>query len=129
MQGTRIIVKKDGYDYAFDPATCAQCMGNCCVGESGYIWVNPKEIKDIADFLCIEVDLFTKDYLKKIKYRYSIKEIQKGDSFECIFFDRDKKGCSIYPVRPSQCESFPFWDYFKDKISKVEKECPGIVRL
>ncbi|NLO17741.1 MAG: YkgJ family cysteine cluster protein, partial [Arcobacter butzleri] len=27
---------------------------------------------------------------------------------------------------PTQCRSFPFWDYFKDNITEVQKECPAI---
>ncbi len=120
------IIKKDGFDFAFDPAQCANCEGDCCRGESGYIWVNPKEMERIARFLKISIEEFKQEYLKKVGYRYSIKEIQKNGEFFCLFFDQ---GCEIYEVRPSQCRSYPFWDHFKTNKEEVCKECKGILPL
>jgi len=121
------IVKKEGFSYGFDPSKCAECEGKCCTGESGYIWVTPGEIAKIADFLNMDVERFKEKYLQKIKYRYSLKERQNGESFECIFFDAEAKNCSIYSVRPRQCITFPFWDYFKEHTNEVMEECPGII--
>lgn len=121
------IITKEGYDYGFDPSKCAACEGKCCTGESGFIWLTPAEMEAIAAFLKIEIEDFKSRYLRKIRYRYSLKERQVGESFECIFFDTEAKNCSIYPVRPSQCATFPFWDYFKNHIDEVVEECPGIV--
>ena len=121
------IVREDGYNFGFDVSKCASCEGNCCIGESGYIWATPKEIDDMASFLELTRDEFLKDYTQKVGYRISLKELKIKDSFHCIFFDADKRGCSIYPVRPKQCRTFPFWDHFKENIDEVVKECPGIV--
>jgi Fe-S-cluster containining protein len=121
------IVKQDGFNFGFDVSKCSSCEGNCCIGESGYIWCTPKEIDEMADFLKITRDEFLKDYTQKVGYRISLKELKIKESFICIFFDTDKKGCSIYPVRPKQCRTFPFWDHFKENIDEVVKECPGIV--
>jgi Fe-S-cluster containining protein len=121
------IVREDGYNFGFDVSKCASCEGNCCIGESGYIWASPKEIDDMASFLELTRDEFLKDYTQKVGYRISLKELKIKDSFHCIFFDADKRGCSIYPVRPKQCRTFPFWDHFKENIDEVVKECPGIV--
>ena len=121
------IIKKDGYNYSFNPLKCNECGGKCCIGKSGYIWVTPKEILSIANFLKIELEEFKKSYLVKVGYRYSLKErfISK-DNYECIFFDSKIKGCSIYFQRPSQCRSYPFWDYFKNNIDELKKECIAI---
>jgi len=121
------IVREDGYNFGFDVSKCASCEGNCCIGESGYIWATPKEIDDMASFLELTRDEFLKDYTQKVGYRISLKELKIKGSFHCIFFDADKRGCSIYPVRPKQCRTFPFWDHFKENIDEVVKECPGIV--
>ncbi len=119
---------KEGFDYAFDPKACENCEGNCCIGESGYIWVTPVEIKNIAHFLGMGEVAFREKHLRKIRYRYSLKERQIAESYECEFFDKQQRKCTIYEVRPSQCRTFPFWDYFKEHIQEVEKECPGIIR-
>ena len=118
------LISKEGFSYRFDPKACMECNGNCCIGESGYIWVSPVEIKEIAKFLGIDEKEFKERYLIKIGYKYSIKEKPYKDGFACIFFDN---GCKIYEVRPKQCRSFPFWDYFKTHLNELIKECPGII--
>jgi len=122
------MMTKEGFPFAFNPSACESCEGNCCIGESGYVWVTPPEIKAIANTLEIDEADFRKQHLRKVQYRYSLKERQVGKSFECEFFDIKQRRCTIYDVRPSQCRTFPFWDYFKEHINEVEKECPGIIR-
>ncbi|MBW2259743.1 MAG: YkgJ family cysteine cluster protein [Deltaproteobacteria bacterium] len=46
-------------------------------------------------------------------------------SFHCLFFDEKNRRCSIYDVRPTQCRTFPFWEYFRDNPDEILKECPG----
>jgi Fe-S-cluster containining protein len=123
------MIKEDGFKFAFDPLACNSCEGRCCVGESGYIWITPKEMEAVAILLELEFDEFTSRYVKKVGYRYSLVEKRVNDSYECIFFDSKLKRCSIYEARPKQCRTFPFWDSFKDDIDEVVKECPGIVVL
>ncbi len=122
------IISKDGYNYKFNPSACATCGGACCIGESGYIWVNYQEIKKMAQFLELTIEEFATMYLRKVKHRYSIIERKIAtDNYACIFFDNSIKQCKIYPVRPTQCRSFPFWEIFKNDIEEVKKECPGIL--
>lgn len=122
-----IVTCKD-FSYAFDQNACQSCSGKCCIGESGYIWVDEKEREAIAKHLGITQEVFINEYLEKIRYRFTIKELPYEGGHSCIFFDMQKKSCSIYEVRPLQCRTFPFWDYFKEKMNEVEKECPGIIR-
>jgi Fe-S-cluster containining protein len=121
-------ITKEGYDYKFLPSACASCGGACCTGESGYIWVKYREIAEIADFLELTIEEFATIYLRKVKHRYSIieREIESGN-YACIFFDNRLKRCRIYPVRPLQCRSFPFWEIFKKDKEEVKKECIGVV--
>lgn len=115
-----------GYDYSFDPNACESCGGNCCTGESGYIYLNQNEMAAIAEHLQLPIAEFKETYLLKKGYKYSIKERIVGDSHDCVFFDRQIKGCGIYPVRPAQCRAFPFWPYFKTHKEELQAECPGI---
>ena len=123
------VIEKDGYEYKFDSNACLACGGYCCVGESGYIWIKYEEIEAVADFLNIGIEEFATTYLKKVKHRYSLIERYReaDEDWACIFFDDDKKQCSIYEVRPSQCRSFPFWEQFKCNKDEVQKECIGIL--
>jgi Fe-S-cluster containining protein len=122
------LLSEEGYAYKFAPSACEACGGHCCTGETGYIWTKYEEIDAIASFLQLSIEEFATRYLRKVKHRYSLIEKQlSSDNFACIFFDESKKRCSIYPVRPLQCRTFPFWEQFKNNEDEVRKECPGIV--
>ena len=122
------LMQEDGYNYSFTPSACEACGGHCCTGESGYIWAKYKEIEQMAVFVNLSIEEFATMYLRKVKHRYSLIEKQLApDNFACIFFDETIKRCTIYPVRPLQCRTFPFWEQFKNDEEEVRKECPGIV--
>ena len=122
------MIEQKGYPYKFDESICKSCDGNCCIGESGYIWITKNECIKLAEFLKISLDELGKKYLLKVGYKYSIREKQLSENnYACIFFDLKKKQCSVYEARPSQCVSFPFWEYFKNNLEEVKKECPAII--
>ena len=124
-----MIMSQDGFPYNFDPDKCSSCEGNCCIGESGYIWISNEEIEYLAKHLNLTVQDTINTYLFKAKYKYSIKEKALGNNnYACVFFDLEKKQCSIYDARPKQCRTFPFWDYFKDNVKEVQEECPAILK-
>ena len=118
---------QEGYAYAFESSKCEECGGKCCTGESGNIFVNRDEIEAIAAHLDLDIELFVRDYLRKVGYKYSIKELLRQDSYECLFFDDKAKMCTIYEVRPKQCRTFPFWEYYKQRISELKQECIGVI--
>ena len=120
------LIQKEGFKIKFDPGACRHCPGKCCNGESGNIFVNRDEIKAISRFLQMETSDFVNKCTRKVAYKFSIKETQTGNNYACIFFDPVKNQCKIYPVRPNQCRTFPFWDYFKDKPEELSRECPGV---
>ncbi len=123
-----MFLSKRGYNFKFTPSACDSCGGACCTGESGYIWVKYAEIEEMATFLELTVEEFATIYLKKVKHRYSIVEKKLDDqNFACRFFDEKLKQCSIYPVRPRQCRTFPFWEIYKNNSEEVKNECPGII--
>lgn len=123
------LIRQEGYPYAFDASACSTCQGKCCTGESGYIYASAVEIEKIADFFNLSVSDFTSKYLFKNGYKYSIKELVHEGSHECVFYNRNTNGCEIYDVRPTQCQTFPFWDYFKTRVDELKLECPGIVNV
>ena len=119
-------ISKTGYNYQFNTNECEACGGHCCSGQSGYIYVDEVEIKKLVDFLGVDIQYFYKKYLIKNGYKFSLIEIQKEDHFNCVFFNEETKKCQVYDVRPNQCKTFPFWDYFKTNIKELQKECPAI---
>ena len=110
---------------------CAQC-GNCCSGPGeGCIWVTKKEIKLIADFLKITESQFRDEYIKRIGWRTTI--VEQPATKDCIFLRKTdgQKKCVIYPVRPNQCITWPFWttNLTNPKAwNKANQKCPGINR-
>lgn len=83
---------------------CTGC-GQCCTGSPGYTWVNEDEIIAMADYLKISVDAFTQKYVRIVGERLALLEDQQN--YDCVFL-KDKK-CSVYPVRPKQCQTYPWW--------------------
>lgn len=120
------MLRRSGFEYEFDYTKCAECGGKCCTGESGYIWINKAEISALAEHFKLNESEFIDKFLEKYGYRFSLKEKVYEGGYACIFFDEINKNCSIYELRPKQCASFPFWDYFKNYFDELEKECVGI---
>ncbi len=65
-------------------------------------------------------------YLQKIGAKFSVKEKPFEGGFACVFFDEAQRNCGIYELRPKQCRSFPFWEYFKTHTKELEEECIGV---
>ena len=91
---------KDGLKFR-----CTQC-GDCCTGAPGVVWVNDEEIQAISAYLGESPERLVQWYTHMVGERRSLVEKQNGD---CIFFARGQ-GCTIYPVRPRQCRTWPFWE-------------------
>lgn len=120
------ILRKDGFCYEFDPSFCQSCGGKCCTGESGLIWINASERERLAMHLGISQEQLEGEFLFKHKGKFSIKERAYQDGFACLFFDDATRQCLVYEARPSQCRTFPFWDYFKQNLKELEAECIGV---
>jgi len=122
------MIEQKDYPYKFNETICASCDGNCCIGESGYIWITKNECIKLAELLDISLEELGEKYLFKVGYKYSLKEkLISKNNYACVFFDLIKKKCSIYEARPSQCRTFPFWEYFLKNKEEVKKECPAII--
>jgi Fe-S-cluster containining protein len=108
---------------------CQQC-GDCCSGpQEGVIWISKPEIQLLAKHLGLDASELRKKYLKRIGFRYSIKE--NPCSKDCVFLVsiNGQKSCTIYNVRPMQCRNWPFWPAnlnSPDDWNIAAKKCPGI---
>jgi len=104
---------------------CTQC-NQCCTGAPGYVWVSKGEIARIAAFVGMSPRELTRRYCRNVWWSVSLKERPNGD---CVFLT--PQGCSIYPVRPAQCRTFPFWPHnlsSPDAWKAVAERCPGVGR-
>lgn len=104
-----------------------QCIGcgACCIGAPGYVWVNKAEIEAMAHLLGLEVERFEDKYVRQVGIRKSLIEFRNGD---CVFFDRQSRGCQVYEVRPRQCRTWPFWASnlrTPETWQRTCRDCPG----
>jgi Fe-S-cluster containining protein len=97
---------------------CTRC-GNCCTGAPGYVWVNDEEIARLAKHRGETPEQARGLHTRLVGRRRSLKEKSNGD---CIFYDA-KEGCTIYPVRPRQCRTWPFWESNVVTAEAWEKTC------
>lgn len=123
------IITEVGYNFGFRYGFCDECGGRCCTGESGYIWISEEEAVAVSVLLGMSIDEFADKYLFRASDKLSIKEKEFADGHACIFFDENAKNCSIYEVRPAQCRTFPFWEYFKTHHEEALRECPALITL
>ena len=123
------MIYKENFPYSFNENACKECGGKCCIGESGNIFASKEELENLRAYLALSKEEFFAKYLRKVGFRLSFKEVEFQGGYACIFFDQVKKECLIYELRPSQCRSFPFWDYFKTRKEDLKKECIGITYL
>jgi Fe-S-cluster containining protein len=113
------------------PFECTGC-GNCCSGpEEGYIWITKPEIGFLAEFLKLPEDEVRRQYLRREGNRTTI--IEDPYSRDCIFLETQngEKRCKIYPVRPNQCRTWPFWAsnlQTPHAWNEAAQSCPGINR-
>ncbi len=84
---------------------CTRC-GTCCTGAPGRVWVNDEEMAAIAEYRNEPLDHVVGLYTRVAERGRSLREKANGD---CIFYDPEQ-GCTIYPVRPRQCQTWPFWE-------------------
>lgn len=102
---------------------CTRC-GHCCTGAPGHVYVNDDEINAIAEYLGEPREEVFALYTRAAARERSLRERGGGD---CVFY-RSGRGCTIYPVRPRQCRTWPFWE----SNLRTEKDwqrtcqvCPG----
>ena len=105
--------------------SCTEC-GACCTGGPGHVWIQEKDIQNIAAFLKITPAEFIAKHTRHIGERFSLKE-KTTFPHDCLFL-KDKK-CTIYPVRPTQCRTYPWWKENIESPKSWEEEktyCEGI---
>jgi Fe-S-cluster containining protein len=126
--------------------TCSQC-GNCCSGGPGYVFISRLELTRLAEFLQKPRRDVIREYCRKVGSRYALKEIRhpRHGGYDCVFIKeipadtsaaadkvvQSKRICSIYPVRPLQCRTWPFWEgnlSSQRAWQRAGKTCHGIDR-
>ena len=106
-----------------------QCQGssNCCIsrGSYGYVYLSAKDIRRLSKYFKLNNNDFKKKFCDETNGFIHLKE--KNKTSDCQFLN--KKKCSVYKSRPTQCRTWPFWsENMNAKIwnNQISKFCPGI---
>jgi Fe-S-cluster containining protein len=102
--------------------SCTRC-GRCCAQPDSIVLMSRDETRAMARHLKIDPRTFRRRYLTSYK---GFPVLKSRPDETCVFY---QNGCSIYPVRPVQCRTFPFWsDLLKSPRAwnKAAKKCPGM---
>lgn len=103
---------------------CTRC-GNCCTGH-GTVRVDEDEERNIAAHLGMATHDFRARYLHRIPD--GSRTLIEKENTDCVFFERGA-GCTVYPVRPRQCRTWPFWRgnvATRKHWSSAAEGCPGM---
>ena len=69
------------------------------------MYVTPFRIARIASFLGLSKARVRRAFIRKDPDGATVLKLRRNG--DCIFWD---DGCTIYPERPRQCRTFPFWN-------------------
>jgi len=104
--------------------SCHQCH-NCCRGaQPGFVYATPFRLRRIADLLGLGERAFRRDFVTRDGSGETMLKLKENG--DCIFWD---EGCTIYPERPRQCRTFPFWGETlrsSSDWSKLKEFCHGV---
>ncbi|MHA1791488.1 MAG: YkgJ family cysteine cluster protein [Promethearchaeota archaeon] len=111
------------------------CDGHCCKGE-GSIYIFPEDITRFLDFFNLDLKTFMEKHVKietgpciildtsNFVPFLTLKEKEDGS---CKFLGKNGL-CEVYPARPFQCRSYPFWDLnvkTEKRWNDLMETCPG----
>jgi Fe-S-cluster containining protein len=106
---------------------CQPDCGNCCVnhGDYAYVYMEPGDAQRLARFLGLRMAEFRRRYTE-VDEEYLVLRM---DQPACPFFE--ERRCKVYPARPTQCRTFPFWKSHLTSPGawrRLRGFCPGVDR-
>ncbi|HEC29020.1 MAG TPA: YkgJ family cysteine cluster protein [Gammaproteobacteria bacterium] len=106
---------------------CTGC-GQCCLGhpDEHFIELTDEEAEKIRIYLGMDKRAFKRSYLVRDKYIGAGLKINSHG--RCELLDEDNR-CTIYPVRPRQCITYPYWPELLESRAVWDAEagrCEGI---
>src|SRR4051794_28412097 len=141
-----VIKAKEQPWYAEGLSFSCTCSGNCCTGGPGFVWISDEEVDRLAEHLGLSRAQTLEKYCRTIGRGISLKESRTPQgNYDCVFLTElapekhkgkrqaevthRRRVCGIYPVRPLQCRTWPFWDgnlASQDNWNNSAKRCPGM---
>ena len=113
---------------ALSAVTEVGCRRRLSRTAGGHVRVDPDETAAIAAFLGIDEATLMRRFVQQ-----DGRTLKDGMGSRCVFLkDGPHVACSIYPVRPQQCRTWPFWPEAladPELLASMRRTCPGIVDL
>jgi hypothetical protein len=102
-----------------------QQSGRCCTNHGEYAWVypTPDDERRLARHLGLDRRRFRRQYTRLLDGWRVLESRADG----CVFLDGRR--CGVYPARPVQCATWPFWRDNLDPDTwqrEVASFCPGV---
>jgi Fe-S-cluster containining protein len=97
-------------------------------GDGYYVFLSAAEAEAIRLYMQLSRRWFRRRYLERLEEGELV--TASGPDGRCVFLDSEGQ-CRIYPVRPLQCQSYPFWPELVCSKTAWQREahrCEGINR-
>lgn len=105
---------------------CTGCARCCIAGNDYFVFLSSDDVERIRGYLDLSVGWFRRRYLVKTVDGDPV--LAYRDDGRCVFLQNDNR-CRIYPVRPLQCKTYPFWPEVTSSKTAWQREagrCEGI---
>ncbi|MCG8481108.1 MAG: YkgJ family cysteine cluster protein, partial [Spirochaetales bacterium] len=96
--------------------------------DSGYVFLSEDDLARLLEFTDLTRDEFIARYAAWAPFGVEDHlSLTERDNKDCVFWTDG--GCSVYPSRPLQCRTYPFWSHIVDSEEhwmREAAECPGV---
>lgn len=94
--------------------------------EPGVVYFDREELRKLADYLRETID----ELIARLKFAREGERfvLDATDGRGCPLLGKDR-ACTVHPVKPKQCATFPFWPQLLDderEWESAKRFCPGI---
>lgn len=105
---------------------CTQC-GECCInrGEYAHVYLNDEEVADLAAFF----GLSPREFERRYTFVDEDGWLQLNFTDDRCAFLNEHGQCRVYPARPTQCRTFPFWPEMiagREWTAEAREMCEGV---
>jgi uncharacterized protein len=104
------------------------CQTGCtkCCRIRGWVYLTEVDLHQAAAYLNLTPAEFELQHAIRYRHVFRLRKLPRGQD-QCRFLTAT--GCSIHPVKPTQCRTYPFWPSLVESRSRWSleaKTCPGI---
>ncbi len=108
---------------------CTRCS-RCCRHDPGHVFLTRTDLDALTAGVGLDEKTFVGTYCRPVTMGgRALLSLKEKPNYDCIFWESG--GCRVYPHRPFQCRSFPFWSSILASESdwrRMGEYCPGIGR-